>query len=422
MDWGERSMLACGSKPALVACRSPFSYFSNFSSHFAHAIMDLSGLLAGDLSDPQVVVEHEATSQAEPFEELDFDLAPSQVVDRIEACAAWMAHQIIQGIVPEIAIPAAYSSPTAQSLTLSLVGRHAESAERFARLWAILDACHELLSSSAVATQRDLHYRLKPRGSTFRTQAHFSQALQDAVRLLRVPRSSLGVNCSSKGLVSGHLMIRDTATGAVTDCSTAPGGVAISGDITVVSRLEFSTTASICVVIEKDTVFQNLAVDGALMGTGQVIVVTGKGVPDVATRAFLSALCCAHPHLVCVGLVDWNPAGVGILSMYRFGSRRMAESARYVLPALKWLGARSGMLGAAAGDAFHELGPRDSALIPGLRSTLAQDASAWVRELDAMQSAGVKADIEALYTCSSCGGAAGLGRLLAEHIARCDWV
>jgi len=55
-----------------------------------------------------------------------------------------------------------------------------------------------------------------------------------------------------------------------------------------------------------------------------------------------------------VGLVDWNPAGVTILSIYRFGSHRMGlESPHYALPTLGWLGARASQLRQADAGAFQ---------------------------------------------------------------------
>ena len=124
------------------------------------------------------------------------------------------------------------------------------------------------------------------------------------------------------------------------------------------------------------------------------ILLTGKGVPDLATRwvgcgdkrgpghpracpprapaqlppppspplrggcctrrALAHALLTAFPHLLPVGLVDWNPWGVHILRVFKYGSARMGgEAPRYALPHLTWLGARSGWLELAAGGEFQ---------------------------------------------------------------------
>ena len=78
------------------------------------------------------------------------------------------------------------------------------------------------------------------------------------------------------------------------------------------------------------------------------------GLAPPACRALLSCLSDALPELPVVGLVDWNPSGANILSIYRFGSQRMSqESSRYALPSLGWLGARHEQLRGADDGAFQ---------------------------------------------------------------------
>ena len=50
------------------------------------------------------------------------------------------------------------------------------------------------------------------------------------------------------------------------------------------------------VIVEKDAVFQRLVEDGFAEQTGTILV-TAKGMPDMATRVFLHFLCTALPHL-----------------------------------------------------------------------------------------------------------------------------
>jgi meiotic recombination protein SPO11 len=213
----------------------------------------------------------------------------------------------------------------------------------------------------------------------------------------------------------------------VTDCahSACSEGRPIPGNVATIADYSFFSQATAILVIEKDTVFQQLSSDPAIGGSGRFILVTGKGVPDVATRCFLVAVRSALPTLPLLGLVDWNPSGVGILCLYKYGSRRMAESTRYALPALQWLGVRSGLLRSAAdSSAFQEMTLRDRALLPGLKTQLqagtSEELSSWIQELDAMEASGSKADIEGVY--SVCGGAAGLGPVLQQQIENGEWI
>lgn len=69
------------------------------------------------------------------------------------------------------------------------------------------------------------------------------------------------------------------------------------------------------------------------------------------------------------------------------------------------------MLECAAEDAFLPMTPRDLALIRNLRQGQMQDELSWLDELDLMESSGVKAEIEALYTVT---GIQGFSVMLAD--------
>lgn len=150
-----------------------------------------------------------------------------------------------------------------------------------------------------------------------------------------------------------------------------------------------------------------------------------------------------------LGLVDWNPGGLGILATYRFGSaalgleaarcatgglrrlagcrrsagpgtcarraaehplpaclppagppRRRAPHRSYAVPSLAWLGVTAEML-ADAGvplDRCHALSQRDRSVLASLRARLvaAGAGAGWLAQADEMAAGGVKADIEAL--------------------------
>jgi meiotic recombination protein SPO11 len=74
-------------------------------------------------------------------------------------------------------------------------------------------------------------------------------------------------------------------------------------------------------VTEKDSVFNRLAADRIHYNI-PCILVTGRGMPDVATRFFVHYL---HTHLdiPVLGLFDYNPHGVAIMMNYMQGSAKM---------------------------------------------------------------------------------------------------
>lgn len=377
--------------------------------------MEVSSSLSLKESSPFFTTPDLGGAFLEPSDtQLDFDLCPEEIASRVEFCSLWLVQQVGMGELPDFILP---------DFHRSLLGRHVDAADRFARMWSILNICHALLQSGQTATQRDVHYRLKASaGELFRCTRHLSEAIEDVVMLLGVPRSSLGITCSSKGLISGPLSL--CGAYGVTDCSSdiAPAGRPIPGDLASISSLEYSISAPILgvLIVEKDAVFQQLA---RVNKTPHYIIVTGKGYPDLATRAFLAGFHAAHPKVPLFGVVDWNPSGLAILGLYKFGSpRRMAESMKYALPALRWLGVRSNMLGEAPGHVFQGLSARDVALMKSLAAQLrlAKDGAQWIAELDAMERAGATADIEAAYTVY--GGPAGLENSLRARIHRQDWI
>lgn len=74
-----------------------------------------------------------------------------------------------------------------------------------------------------------------------------------------------------------------------------------------------------------------------------VILISGKGYPDIATSELVKCLVDTHgDSLICAALVDGDPHGLDILSVYRHGSSNRAfDRARLAAPNLGWLGVRS---------------------------------------------------------------------------------
>ena len=101
------------------------------------------------------------------------------------------------------------------------------------------------------------------------------------------------------------------------------------------------------VVIEKEATFRSIASStfwNSISMHG--IVITGKGYPDIATRALLHFLSMPSPQNgfgspPVFGLADCDPDGLAILSIYRNGSNALAhENDNLCVPQLQWLGLR----------------------------------------------------------------------------------
>lgn len=103
---------------------------------------------------------------------------------------------------------------------------------------------------------------------------------------------------------------------------------------------KIKTSAKCILVIEKEGIFLRLSED-RFFDRYPCIIVTGKGYPDIATRAFVHILHQHYPHLPIYGLCDCNPYGVSILQTYFKGSEKRFYDGgeRYSVP-IQWIGLR----------------------------------------------------------------------------------
>ena len=86
-----------------------------------------------------------------------------------------------------------------------------------------------------------------------------------------------------------------------------------------VPDLDWEVDADYVLVVEKDAVFQRLLEERILSKRkfSRVLMVTGKGVPDLATRQLVSYLAIGLPVLI---LTDCDPYGLEIFLTYKYGS------------------------------------------------------------------------------------------------------
>ncbi|XP_050361884.1 meiotic recombination protein SPO11 [Nymphalis io] len=202
------------------------------------------------------------------------------------------------------------SSQVAKKTTL--LYSNGDDKSRFNTIIFILTKAHELLSKNLSVTRRELFYQ---NISRFRSQTKLDVGIRDVCCLLETPPWSLGIVATAKGLIAGPLKIFN-ADGIVMDCM-ATGGILIPQDINGIK--EFQSTAKYILVVEKDAIFQKLLDEGALIRLGPVIILTGKGYPDVCTRQLLCRLV-TELRLKALALVDYDPHGYEIFLTYKYGS------------------------------------------------------------------------------------------------------
>ncbi|KAJ7772623.1 DNA topoisomerase IV alpha subunit [Mycena maculata] len=272
------------------------------------------------------------------------------------------------------------------------------SARPFAQLFKVLDLMHEAVVDDVPATKRDIYYKDVP---LFKKQKVVDNLVDDLAATFELERADLNVRATSKGLVCGsglviHLVSGEKVHANDTEGALIPVGEDIEG-YTVGEDVEWM------LLIEKDAVFQTLcrlrlADHPALTGRG--VLVTGKGYPDVATRQLVATLAACLPRRIPVlALVDGDPYGLDILSVYKYGSHAMAhEDEKLAAPRVKYLGVLASELASYGVD-------RD-ALLPITKhdekkalAMLARPIPAkWIKELSHMLHSRRKAEIEILAT------------------------
>ena len=182
-------------------------------------------------------------------------------------------------------------------------------------------------------TKRDLFYTDV---KLFVDQSESDHVLDDVATMIGCTRSNLHVVASDKGLVVGRVSF--TEDGDWIDCTRmGVGGKAIPPYIDKIDNI--TSDAEFILLVEKEAAYLRLAED-RFYQKYPCIVITAKGQPDVATRMFLSRLV-QELHIPVLGLVDSDPYGLKILSVYMSGSKNMSyDSASLTTKHIHWLGLR----------------------------------------------------------------------------------
>jgi meiotic recombination protein SPO11 len=256
----------------------------------------------------------------------------------------------------------------------------------------VLSLVHAVLRRGIHVTKRDLFYTDV---KLFEDQSQSDAVLDDVSCMLGCTRSSLHVVASEKGVVVGRLIFHDD--GDRIDCTRmGVGGKAIPPNIDRVSGIE--SDALFILLVEKDAAFMRLAED-RFYNRFPCIILTAKGQPDVATRLFLRRLK-VELKLPVLAMVDSDPYGLKILSVYMCGSKNMSyDSANLTTPDIKWLGVRPSDLDKYRVPEQCRLPMTDHDIKVGkemLEEDFVKQNESWVRELETMLRTKQKAEIQAL--------------------------
>lgn len=300
-----------------------------------------------EMSNHQSMHENQGINDVQGLEqEYDFDddddeVSTPEVVHRIENVALRILQSLDRMEIPEMG----------STVKKRFNERQARS---FTSMFLVMAYCQQLLQSTdeygraRSTTTREVYYYYI---TYFRSQRECDTAIKDVCILLEVPRHSLGLHASSKGWICGDIQLLDPHNGTVQWNGRAHRGdrgcpVSFEWLLSKKKRsfvLSRSTTATCILVVEKEGIYQRLVQDG-VCDLENCVLITGKGFPDLATRACVHAL--HHElHLPVLGLADCDPFGIAVLNCYCGGTVEttpMIEGRgdRYAVP-MFWLGLRA---------------------------------------------------------------------------------
>ena len=232
-------------------------------------------------------------------------------------------------------------------------GNSIQRSRCFSDIVYVMEFILQILCHDITKTLRELFYALKPRIST---QEYSNRLVWKLANILGVSRRSLGIVASSKGLVGGCIVVtrKQTLPSGAEVVNTMDGCTMLpshnmhityewlerdeNGWTSSNVKVNATTTAKVILVVEKEGIFQHL-INARFFEKYPCILVTGKGYPDIATRALVRSL---HKELdlPVVGICDYNPHGIQVLGTYYSSNLLGIDGGnRYSVP-IHWLGLR----------------------------------------------------------------------------------
>ncbi|TNM86884.1 hypothetical protein fugu_007114 [Takifugu bimaculatus] len=281
---------------------------------------------------------------------------------------------------------------TSESSVTSVRCDCASSVTKFAQLLKILSVIYKLVQSDSFATKRDIFYN---NTRLFGSQTSVDTIVDDISCLLKVPRRALHVLATSKGFISGDLCYMES-DGTRISCSSSQA-VAVSSNISGIRNIVSS--AQFVLIVEKDATFQRLLDDDFCAKLSPCIMITGKGVPDLNSRLMVRKLWDTL-HIPIFALVDADPHGIEIMSIYKYGSVAMSfEAHSLTVPSVMWLGLLPSDLQRlrVPQDVLLPLTKTDECKLASLlKRPYLSSQPQWKREMELMQQTQVKAEIQSL--------------------------
>ncbi|CAN0050018.1 unnamed protein product [Ectocarpus fasciculatus] len=354
------------------------------------------------------------------------EMGAAGVMDEIERIAVETALSIMEGNGFGFRVPTRSSGNQkyVEELDRIVLGDKVSSrnfvstamARKTAITTRVVQLVHQqVLGKGIHITKRDMFYTDV---KLFKEQSESDNVLDDVACMVGCTRSCLNVVASDKGLVVGRVTFMED--GDLIDCTRmGVGGKAIPPYIDKITNIR--SDADFILLVEKEAAYMRMAED-RFYQKYPCIVITAKGQPDVATRLFLKRLK-RELNIPVMGLVDSDPYGLKILSVYMSGSKNMSyDSASLTTPDIKWLGVRPSDLDRYNIPEQCRLDMTEHDIKTGkelLQEDFIKKNEPWCRELELMIKSKKKAEIQSL---SAFGFQYLTHTYLPQKLQNGDWV
>lgn len=191
------------------------------------------------------------------------------------------------------------------------------------------------LETGVRSTKREVFYQDT---SLFGDQRQVDQALDTIANTVQVPRDSLLICSSAKGLAFGTLVYEDEKS-MIIDYRLKQ----MSVEMSVSGGYIMHRRPRNILIVEKEAVFDRLVqlYDEISVFFPDLLIVTGKGYPCLWTLKFVSWLNCEvgvdHKKRIMI-LVDYDPYGLLIAAQYKRGSNLPADKLNTKCDGLEFVG------------------------------------------------------------------------------------
>lgn len=198
-------------------------------------------------------------------------------------------------------------------------------ARKFVAYLKVIKAMIDNLQLARFTSKRDIYYKDV---STYKKSQRYCDTIIDSIAtsLGMCLEGDLRIFPSRKGLIYGSLKMH---TGdEVFQCKGTKAPSLIPNFDFERSTIT-SAAPKVVIIIEKDAVFSTLCDHlRAISNPKSLLVITGKGNPDILTKKFVELLSKSWPTTPFLGFVDSDVFGLGIFRAYKFGSQYHTMSLR----------------------------------------------------------------------------------------------